>query len=265
MFGEQDKVKKGRFVCTTSWDDGSVHDLRLADMLVKYGVPATFYIARKSEYRGLSDNQIRQLGTSFEIGAHTLNHVSLDEASDDVAYTEIGGSKTWVEQISGRPCKMFCFPRGKFRASQLSIVRNAGFTGVRTVELLSLSSPRVVRGVAVMGTTVQAFNHNFFGYVKNGLRRWAGGNLWRYVKHGCGNDWVHTAKSLLLYASANGGVFHLWGHSWEIEETGQWQALEQTLAAISEYMQSASLLTDMELCSHVGKAEDYRRPALVSR
>jgi pyrimidine deaminase RibD-like protein len=49
------------------------------------------------------------------------------------------------------------------------------------------------------------------------------------------------------------------------EETGQWQALEQTLAAISEYMQSASLLTDMELCSHVGKAEDYRRPALVSR
>ena len=32
-------------IVTTSWDDGHKLDLKLAKLLKKYGVPATFYIA----------------------------------------------------------------------------------------------------------------------------------------------------------------------------------------------------------------------------
>jgi hypothetical protein len=42
----RDKVSKRRFDRTTSCNNGSVHDLVLADMLAEYGVPATFYIAK---------------------------------------------------------------------------------------------------------------------------------------------------------------------------------------------------------------------------
>jgi peptidoglycan/xylan/chitin deacetylase (PgdA/CDA1 family) len=68
------------FQFTTSWDDGTIHDLRLAELLAKYDLPATFYIARKHEYGYLQEKDIAGLGQYFEIGAHTLNHVVLSSA-----------------------------------------------------------------------------------------------------------------------------------------------------------------------------------------
>jgi len=36
------EVKKA--VITTSWDDGSIFDLKLKDLLKRYSIPATFYV-----------------------------------------------------------------------------------------------------------------------------------------------------------------------------------------------------------------------------
>ncbi len=39
--------KMNKVYFTTSWDDGSIYDMRLAELLLKYGLKATFYIPLK--------------------------------------------------------------------------------------------------------------------------------------------------------------------------------------------------------------------------
>src|ERR1035437_1451077 len=96
---------------TISIDDGHVMDLRTAELLSKYGLQATFYIpARNPERPVMSEVQIRELASAFEIGAHTLNHVPLKSLPESQAWAEISGSKQWVEDTIGKPAVSFCYP-----------------------------------------------------------------------------------------------------------------------------------------------------------
>src|SRR5215469_6765595 len=99
---------------TTSWDDGHPLDLRLADLLRRHNISATFYIPRSAPHGVLNEAQIRELSESFEIGAHTLDHVFLTEVDDARASRQIRDSKAWLEDVTGRPCTMFCPPAGKY-------------------------------------------------------------------------------------------------------------------------------------------------------
>ena len=48
-----------------------------------------------------------------------------------------------------------------------------------------------------------------------------------------------------------GGVFHLWGHSWELEQTGQWARLEEVLRHLGQYTGQATALTNGQVCQAV--------------
>src|SRR4051812_25850888 len=98
---------KRRAIFTTSWDDGHPLDFRIAELLARYGLRGTFYIPRHIGSGVMSEAQMRQLSESFEIGAHTLNHVFLTTTDDGTASTEIKNSKIWVEQVTGKSCTMF--------------------------------------------------------------------------------------------------------------------------------------------------------------
>ena len=244
----KDATKSGKFYFTTSWDDGTVHDLRLAALLAKYSLPATFYIARQHEYGALPESDIRELASRFELGAHTLNHTILTQVADNMAADEIRSSKLWIEDLSGRPCRMFCFPRGKFRPRHLELVLDSGFVGARTVELMSCSIPRYWSTLAVVPTTVQVFPHGRISYIRNIARRWQGVNLKNYLLHAGSGDWKSVAMSLLKWAYRSGGVFHLWGHGWEIEQYSMWHSLEellriaQQLKGVGEYVNNDELV-----------------------
>lgn len=232
---ERSVAARRREACiTTSWDDGHPLDLRLADMLDRHGVPATFYIPRSSEFGTMGAAEVRELSRRFEIGAHTLNHRVLTRIGDAEAEQEITGSKGWVEDVTGRTCPMFCPPSGKLARRHLDMAREAGFAGVRTVELVSLDFPRSEGGILVEPTTVQVFSHSLASCARNALRRGAIGNLLRLVSHGSPHDWSGLAMALLDEVMRRGGVFHLWGHSWEIEATGQWPVLEEVLRSLGE-------------------------------
>jgi hypothetical protein len=240
------------FTITTSWDDGHPLDFRLAEMLAANGLRATFYIPRRCPPRPtMSAAQVRELSATFEIGAHTLDHVFLTEAGDDLARREIIDSKKWVEDVTGRPCQMFCPPAGKFAERHVGWMREAGYAGLRTVELLSYDPPLRRDGLLEMPTTIHAFPHGVKTYAKNAARRGAWGNLWRYVTRGAfgrAGDWGDLAAALLADAAAVDGVFHLWGHSWELEETAQWQRLGEVLAALGR-RENARFTTNGEACS----------------
>ena len=102
-------------IITTSWDDGNPSDMRLAEMLTRHGLTGTFYIPRKIDSGLMEERQIRELGQTFEIGAHTLNHVFLADVDDGTAREEVVGSRKWVQDLTGQLCPMFCPPAGRYR------------------------------------------------------------------------------------------------------------------------------------------------------
>ncbi len=234
---------------TTSWDDGHPLDFRIAELLAKYGLPGTFYVPLHNSRPTLSPVQIRELATSFEIGAHTVSHVRLTTLKDEDARREIEDSKKQLEDILGKPCLVFCFPGGRYKSVHLPMLRTAGFSGVRTVELLSLQRPFLTDGFSLIPTTIQAFPHRRSTYLRNVLKRGRLDAMRNWVPGIRLENWPDIARLLLQRAVRTGGVFHLWGHSWEIEETGQWGALKQFLALLSEYKVHATLVTNAELCT----------------
>ena len=104
------------------------------------------------------------------------------------------------------------------------MVRDAGFLIARTVDRY-----RTAPGPALeTGTTVHAYRHLVDGPQ---VRRVAGGDLAlaaRLFRH-----WDDLAVHLFDRVLATGGVFHLWGHSWEVAARRDWDRLERVLAHIS--------------------------------
>jgi peptidoglycan-N-acetylglucosamine deacetylase len=233
---------------TTSWDDGHPLDLRVAGLLTKYGLRGTFYVPMTAENETMSAVQIRELSLAFEIGAHTLHHAALTKATKQQAWQEIAGSKSWLENNTGLPCMMFCPPKGKYSNRHLEVVRQAGYLGFRTGELVSLDFPRPKAGIMLLPTTVQAYPHGLFAFARNATKRMAFDNLWRFVSRGRSTDWPALARSLLHQSLKCGGVFHLWGHSWELQETGQWQRLAEVMRFMSEFTTQAPSLTNGQVC-----------------
>jgi peptidoglycan/xylan/chitin deacetylase (PgdA/CDA1 family) len=236
-----------RCVVTTSWDDGHPLDLRVADLLARYGLSGTFYVPREPGGPVMTSVQIRDLSSKFEIGAHTLEHCRLDQLPNQTALQQLSGSRDWIEAVTGKPCCAFCFPSGKYRHEQLRLVREAGYLLARSVELLSTEFPRRVEGLALISTTIQAFPHSPLTYTKNALKRRSLGNLIRAGALFYGRDWRELALKLLEQTLRHGGVFHLWGHSWEIEQEHQWDRLEELLAVIAANKEGLTNLTNSEL------------------
>jgi peptidoglycan/xylan/chitin deacetylase (PgdA/CDA1 family) len=242
--------ERGLAVVTTSWDDGHPLDVRIADLLAKYGLTGTFYVPKQASWPLVSSVQIRDLSSRFEIGAHMLEHCMLDQLTDREAREQLSGSREWVEQVTGKPCRTLCFPGGRYRHEQLRLVREAGYLSARTTELLSTGFPRRVEGLALISTTVQAYPHSPLAYTKNALKRRSLGNLVRTGALFYRRTWLRLARKLLERTLCRGGVFHLWGHSWEIEQERQWDRLEELLAVLAANKDKLTIKTNSELESY---------------
>ena len=249
-----------RCLMTTSWDDGHPLDLRIAELLEKYGLTGTFYVPRAAQQAVMDPKQIRTLSASFEIGAHTLDHIALDRVSDDQARSQLSGSRRWIEDVIGKRCSVFCFPAGKFRNRQLTLVSEAGFQAARTVELLSIGYPVRRSELFLIPTTVQAFRHGFLAYAKNALKRPGGNYLVRTGALLHSRDWMALAQHLLLLAIERRGMFHLWGHSWEMEQQSQWDRLEGLLKIIAEHKAELIPVTNLESCGVPARGLDVEAP-----
>lgn len=217
-------------VVTTSWDDGDRLDLKLAQMLRARGIPGTFYIPVQP-YLGrppLTAAELRELQSEgFEIGAHSVTHKHLWKLSAAELAEEINPCKPYLEDMLGAEVRMFCYPRGRYDGNVVRAVRQAGYWGARTVRMLA-THPAF--DPFEMPTTVQAVPHKLLGYVKNvaRARKLEGLQVFSSQMTRLGN-WVELGKRLFDSVLENGGIWHLWGHSWEIEEQGLWKDLEELL------------------------------------
>lgn len=229
---QPNQATSGRYV-TISVDDGSALDIKTAQMLDKYGLQATFYIpARNPERAVIAPSQIRELSKRFEIGSHTLNHTPLKLLSNGRAAQEIGQGKNWLEDVLGSRVISFCYPRGKFNRATPGLVKNAGFLGGRTMLMNLHDFPR---DPFLCGISTVAYSHSRLINIRHallegnfiGLR-----NFFRDYK--ANTDWREHFTCALDQVEKHGGLAHLVLHSWETDELGEWNRLEEMFAIISK-------------------------------
>jgi peptidoglycan/xylan/chitin deacetylase (PgdA/CDA1 family) len=218
---------------TISVDDGHPSDLRTADLLHKYGLSATFYApARNPEQPVLSRSELRQLSQQFELGAHSMNHIPLASLAEDRAWREITEGKAWLEDSLGKPALSFCYPQGKHNDRLVAMVKKAGFLGARTCCLNCHDFPG---DPFTWGVSTQAHNHSRMVQVRHALleRNYRGAVNFVFTYRAT-TDWAAHFRYAIDRVQARGGVAHLYLHSWEIDERGDWQKLESVLRAIPQ-------------------------------
>jgi peptidoglycan/xylan/chitin deacetylase (PgdA/CDA1 family) len=232
-------VERIKRIVTTSWDDGHQMDEKLASLLLNYGLKGTFYIAKNLLEDSGSASLVKQLDKNFEIGAHTLSHPDLTSIPMKDVVNEIKSSKEWLEELLNHKIEMFSYPNGRFNSQVVETVRQAGFMGARTLDF-ETSFPK---NPFILGVGCQASNGSPLLRLKASLK--SGISLKSLVY------WRSNAKLLFDHVLKNGGIWHLWGHSWEIEKNGDWRKLEDTLVYVSNregvaYLTNGQLLKLMQ-------------------
>ncbi|HJQ08690.1 MAG TPA: polysaccharide deacetylase family protein [Candidatus Saccharimonadales bacterium] len=212
---------------TTSWDDGHRLDMRIAALLTKYRLAGTFYVSPKDrEFPAdelLTATDIRLLAKQFEIGAHTMTHPRLTRVSQAEARSEIVASKRWLEEMIEQPVGSFCYPGGAYTSGHCDMAREAGFGLARTVKRFALA---IGPDLYQLPTTVHAYRH--YLDIRPILRMFGPRRFWHLYR-----NWDELAVALFDRAEQQDGVFHIWGHSWEIEQRGDWERLERVFAHIA--------------------------------
>lgn len=213
-------------VITTSWDDGHPLDHKLAKLLSKFQMPGTFYIPCKmKEKKLMPKDEIKLLSKQFEIGSHTLNHTILTELSQEEMYNEILRGKELMEEICGK-ITSFAYVGGQYNDSVIEAVKKAGFRGARTAEFLRYR----IRDPYEHHPTVHAYNRILASRWKQivtsedkglAFSTFSSGTIFR--------SWKDLAKKTLDYVFEHGGIWHIWGHSWELDENNDWENLEDVL------------------------------------
>ena len=198
-------------IFTSSWDDGNSADLKLVKILKEFGIKGTFYIPINWKYKNLSENEIKKISKFFEIGCHSFSHNNLTQLDSKDVEIEVNKSKVILEEIVNNRIKCFSYPFGKLNTLVINTVKKSGFTYGRTSNAYDFEFPENLFKsnitISVSNRTLRFLNPRFsLIALKNHLK------------------WDKIAKKILMNKKKP-KIFHLFGHSWEIEKENNWESL----------------------------------------
>lgn len=206
---------------TASFDDGSIYDMRLANIMYNFNIPTTFYIPadwRKyllsKEIEPMTENQLRELAREFEIGSHSVNHTLLTRVDTAEQKYQIEESRLYLKELVNQNIDKFCYPRGYFNEDIKTLVKNAGYTEARTTLVAELNPP------------TDRYARNTTLHVGLDRREY-------------GTDWLNFGRKMIYKALEKEAIgedvdFHFWGHSEEIHRNQQWENLLLFLEELNE-------------------------------
>ena len=225
-------MENKQIIITTSWDDGYALDIRIAELLDKYNMKGTFYVPmRNSENPVMEATILHEIANKHEIGGHTVNHIYLNTLGESEANNEISECRKILQNQLGKQIDAFCYPGGKYSQRDIDLVKKAGFLFGRTTRLLHTDNNMQDY---LMDTSVQAYNHSSSVLtahcMKNSFLLPIIQNQFFYKGN---KNFPKLSEILINRIMMTGGVFHLWGHSWEIEKYGLWKELEMLLELLA--------------------------------
>ena len=196
-----------------SWDDGIVDDVRLTELLRRFGAKATFNLnpGLHQNQRSFSfqygDKGVWRLGRAelidvyagFEIANHSLTHPHLPDLSPADLTHEVQDSRHLLQDWFQQPVRGFCYPFGAFNPAVKDAVRTTGHIYARTVAALESVFPPV--DPLEFGANCHFTDPAF---------------------------WTRYER-----AKASNSVFFFWGHSYELVNETLWADLENKIAGVS--------------------------------
>jgi peptidoglycan/xylan/chitin deacetylase (PgdA/CDA1 family) len=203
----------------------------------------SLYIPINYREQPLDHSQLRALVS--EGLAHGYSHKHLWGLPPGELAQEVGPCKRILEDVLGKEVAMFCYPRGRYDANTVRALQNSGYKGARTVRMLAT---RPTFNAFEMPTTLQVFPHAPFTYFKNVAHARSLESLQSCFVHMPRlGSWLDLGKRLFDSVLENGGIWHLYGHSWEIERLGLWGELREILDYVSrhdgvQYLPNSALL-----------------------
>lgn len=208
-----------------SFDDGSKEDIKVAELLCKYGFKdAIFYIPSEWQSYNLSENRepltlwdVKNLAHLFEIGSHSVSHRLLTRIPEEEVKREVTDSFLTIRELFNRNLKSFCYPRGYANDSIREEVRkyykharNTLVGNIKESEDPIWDTP----AVHICGKRRKEYENT---------------------------TWLKEARRLLKEAiNTPESVYHLWGHSWEISRYDGWHDFEELLKELGQYENSHS-------------------------
>lgn len=206
---------------TMSYDDGQIHDLRLARLFDRYGIKGTFHLNSSNINRSgyLTDAILIQDLKNHEISAHTKTHPFLTKLPHPIVIDEILEDKRQLENMTGQIIRGMSYPYGQYHPDIITIARACGMEYSRTVE-----------------------STNYFEVPDDFM-------MWHPTTHHNGpltelwNKFInHTPNKMLL--------FYVWGHSFEFAAQNNWEIIENfcELAGGNDDIWYA---TNAEICEYV--------------
>ena len=195
----------------TSWDDACSSDTRLADLLNKYDIKGIFFWQNnltnpfnlKRCKKFLTLEECKNISKKFEIGSHTVNHNYLTDVSIHQAENEIVNSKKIWENKLGKKINWFCYPRGRNNKKIVDIV-SKHYLKARLTELNSddkIENNHLIKPNLHVGVIRKDYLDK------------------KWYNYGC--------EIFIKMKKLNCKTFHLFGHSWELDEFNEWNNLEQ--------------------------------------
>ncbi len=221
-------------IVTTSWDDGHTLDIKAAELLDRYGLKGTFYVAfNEPANPQISDAEIRDLhNMGMEIGSHTMSHRMLTEIPRSEIPRELIESKKRLDDILGTPIQAISYPLGYYNATVLETWRKAGYTLGRTTKAFQTSLSFKAH---LMPITVDFFKYSHLAIARHAARDLNVSGVLNWAGAGLSNDPPRLARRFFDQAAESGGLFHLYARSWEIEDFGLWGELESLFAHIAAH------------------------------
>jgi peptidoglycan/xylan/chitin deacetylase (PgdA/CDA1 family) len=103
------------------------------------GLKGTFYLTTEPVQGGwsgfMTPAQVQTIAQQgHEIAGHTVTHPSLITLSSLQIMSEVGNSKTYLQNLTGKTVTSFAYPYGEFNSTAKSLVQQASYTSARGVD-----------------------------------------------------------------------------------------------------------------------------------
>jgi len=221
-------MKQTKIFVMSSWDDVTRLDLKLCELLEIYKLKGTFFVVNNWIGKEISRGELQHISEIHELGAHTLNHVDLTQVAMEVAEKEISESKRLLENLVGKPVTSFAYPKGHYTKAHMIMVRNAKYLCARTTKPFYV---KTTGNPYELNVTIWTHPHRLRD-IKGMFRLFKlSPNL--VVSPLRIKKWNELGKEIFDVLLESGGVFHVFGHAWQVEEIDGWRKLEDLLAHIA--------------------------------
>lgn len=237
------KLKGGKSkVLTLSYDDGVVQDIRLIQILDKYGLKGTFNInsgrylpedTQRERFYGrmkLSEALAVYKGSHHEVAVHSLNHPFLDKLKQPQVLMEILEDRKNIEAQYGTLARGMAYPQGTYNDMVVDALEACGICYSRTTKATEN-----------------------FKFPEN----------WLTLHPTC----HHKSPKLMELAKkfveekprhmAQNWMFYLWGHSYEFDNDDNWYIIEE-FASYTGGKDDIWYATNIEIYDYVKAYEALR-------